>query len=201
MSTFDFIAQEAIASTATARYAIIGLRINGGVPFLLMRPATEENQDYHRASIRQDLARTRRIEALTKGMRRQPLSDDEAINRSLDAYEHERERDAELFPEHVIVGWGIHYRSAGDIVHRWPRLKEPKDDKAFDGPMVDSKGKPVDLTPETARDFVKAVWRRSPDDWDRIRAFAKNTANYREVMSDEEVDELAKNSPSGSSGK
>ena len=194
MADFGFIAEEAITGDEIVRFRFNLLRINGGgMPYLSVRAATPENSAFHKAGLRLDTKEIRRAGA-TRGQRKpKRLNDEKAIDKALDVMDEARERDIDLFPEFVVGGWGLEYRGAEEIEAPFPGSKKAKRGVAIDGPMMDANG-PLEFNPENVRDFLKAIWKRKMEDFDELRYFCREQANFRDVV---ETGDLAENSPSG----
>ncbi len=193
MADFGFIANEAISGSEIVRFRFNLLRINGGMPYVAVRTATSENTAHHKAGLQLDTVEMRKI-GFGKGKRRDiRLNDEKAVVKALEVMDEARERDLDLFPKFVVVDWGLEYRGAGDIEKPFPGSKKAKKGVAFEGPMMDASG-PLEPTVENLRDFLKAIWTRKVEDFDELRYFCLDQANFREVV---ETTELAGNLPSG----
>jgi hypothetical protein len=104
-----------------------------GEPFLVVKPATEANKPYFNAVLRRTKRNVRAVQA-------------SAISAAIIA--ENRDEDRELFPQHVIVGWGR---------------------------VTDSSGQGVEFSEAACREFIEALpdWI-----FDEVRSFAGNSFNF-----------------------
>lgn len=140
----DFGASQ-VKRKITARYEMVNLI---GEPVLIVKHAGESNKPYFNEKLR-------RAEHAQK--RRQKLS--------VAVIVENRERDLELYPKFIVVGWEK---------------------------VVDVNGKEVPYTAENFTSFIKTVagdfWE---DEFDLLREFCADTSNFRELADGESA---AKNS-------
>jgi hypothetical protein len=201
MADFGFVAAQAITGETISRFRMPTLRMNGnGIPFLDMRPASPENVEWQRAMLRLDAAQMRVNTARERGKRKPKggLDDEAAMDKALEIMDIARERDLSCYPELIVTGWGLEYRGPEDVELAFKGSKKFKAGKPQDGPMMDAVG-PVDFSPENVRDFLRAIWTRSVDDFDALRFYAKDPENYRGqgALDGVDVEALSGNSPSG----
>jgi hypothetical protein len=198
MADFGFVAAEAITGDTISRFRMPTLRMNGnGIPFIDMRPAGNENDAWRRAMLVRDAAQLRINTAKQRGKRKPKggIDDNAAVNLALEVMDLARERDLELYPEFVVTGWGLEYRGPDDILVSFKGSKKFKAGIPQDGPMMDAAGA-VEFNPDNVREFMRAIWTRSEEDFDALRFYAKDPENYRQTDAID-VEALSGNSPSG----
>lgn len=111
-----------------------------GEPKLVVKPAGEPNKPYFNEMLR-------RAEQLQKSKAKV----------SVELVQQHRERDRDLFPKYVIIGWVD---------------------------VKDKDGVAVPYTQADCRAFLDAL---DDDQFDQLRDFCKDLSNFREVMSGEIV--------------
>jgi hypothetical protein len=116
----------------TARYSFYQIRDE---PTLILRPANEANKQYFNAVLSKSRKNVRAIQA-------------GHVNQSMIA--ESRNKDRELYPSFVVVGWEN---------------------------VVDSQGEEVPFSSEACRDFLNALpdWL-----FDELRTFAAKSSNFAE---------------------
>lgn len=90
MSKFDHLKALDVAGSATTRYTLHEITVNGKCPTLIGRPATEANKPYFNSLLKKARKNVRAAQA-------------GAVNAAM--LEENRDEDRRLFHEHVITGW------------------------------------------------------------------------------------------------
>ncbi len=101
MSDFSHLGALDVMSSTTAEYTIFQISVNGISPTLILAPATEANESYFNAAMRQS---GKRMKAVRAG------------NLNPKVLEEQRELDRKLFPRYVIQGWRDVTDAAGNAV-------------------------------------------------------------------------------------
>lgn len=146
--SFDFsnISRQEIKTQDTAQFTFY--RIQGMTPVLTVKPATEANPDYMRAILRGSREQMRRMRGadLTPEMLKE-----------------NREKDRQLFPRFVVMGW--------------------------EG-VLDASGEPVTFSQDACEAFLRAL---PDDIFNELRDFCSTPDNFRDTVGEEDVEAIAGN--------
>lgn len=160
MSKFDF-SHLNVSNGRTAKLVMHQISVGGNTPYLVLKPATDATKAYYNHVLKRSGKNARQVAA-------------GAINAGM--IEENRKEDRELYPLHIIIGWGY----------------EDEDGTDHPGVMPDAEGADTKFSPDACRDFINAL-----PNWlfDDVRQFAGNPLNFVDDGFDPEV--AAKNSQSG----
>jgi hypothetical protein len=142
MSKFSNLQKYEIAADKAVKYDLVDIQMNGKTPFVMVKPATEANKPFAKAQ----LARSnKRIKAAS------------ARGVSLETLEASRDDDRDLYPKHIITGWGN---------------------------VFDNDGGEVAFSVENCKEFLDALpgWI-----FDALRVFCTTPSNFAGVVDGEEL--------------
>ena len=142
MSKFSNLQQYEITADKTVKYEMSDIQMNGKTPFLMVKPATEANKPFAKSQLARSNKRIKIASA--RGV-------------SLEALEANRADDRDLYPKHIITGWGN---------------------------VFDNEGGEVPFTGENCKEFLEALpgWI-----FDSLRSFCATPSNFSGVVDGEEL--------------
>ncbi len=187
MADFGFIAEQAIDVTDTRRFVFTTIRINGGMAFVMCKPAIDENTEYLKAGVLADAndAASRITQAAAKDKK----TKEALVADTIDGMAEKRDRDIPIFAKHIVADWGIIYPTEKSPETSTELTKSEHDDDIFTGPMMDGKGEVVACEFRAVESFLRAVHTRSINDFNNFRVFCQNPENFRPEI---KVEALAK---------